>query len=94
MWDAEQYLKYSEDRSRPFIDLLARVQKERVGVIVDLGCGPGNLTRTLIERWPSARVIGIDDSPEMLGQAKSSAIPARGDITLLPFPRLLFIAAR
>lgn len=43
MWDAGHYLKYSEERSRPFIDLLGRVRKEQAASIVDLGCGPGNL---------------------------------------------------
>lgn len=79
MWDAGQYLKYSEERSRPFFDLLARVRLEHAGFIADLGCGPGNLTRTLAERWPDARVVGVDNSPEMLEQAKPLAIPGRLD---------------
>src|SRR2546427_3484863 len=77
MWDAAQYLKYSDERSRPFFDLLAKVKKEKADLIVDLGCGPGNLTRTLIDRWPTARVVGVDSSPEMLDQAKPLAIPGR-----------------
>jgi trans-aconitate 2-methyltransferase len=77
MWDAGQYLKYSEERSRPFFDLLARVQKEEAARIADLGCGPGNLTRILSERWPAASVVGIDHAPEMLGQAQPLAIPGR-----------------
>lgn len=77
MWDAAQYLKYSDERSRPFFDLLARVNKENAGLIVDLGCGPGNLTRTLVDRWPLARVVGVDNSVEMLEQAKPLAIPGR-----------------
>jgi trans-aconitate 2-methyltransferase len=77
MWDAEQYLKYSEERSRPFFDLLARVRREQADRIADLGCGPGNLTRTLSERWPAARVVGIDSSPEMLQQAERWSIPGR-----------------
>ena len=77
MWGAGQYLKYAEERSRPFFDLLARVRRENADFIADLGCGPGNLTRTLAERWPGARVIGVDSSPEMLEQAKPLAIPGR-----------------
>lgn len=77
MWDAAQYLKYADERSRPFADLLARVTKEAVDSIVDLGCGPGNLTRTLLERWPRAHVVGVDQSPEMLEQARPLAIPGR-----------------
>jgi trans-aconitate 2-methyltransferase len=79
MWDARQYLKYTEERSRPFSDLLARVRRENADFIVDLGCGPGNLTRTLVERWPAAQVVGVDNSTEMLEQAKALAIPGRLD---------------
>jgi trans-aconitate 2-methyltransferase len=73
MWDATQYLKYAEHRSRPFTDLLAQVRAQQPGRIVDLGCGPGHLTRLLAERWPSAQVVGIDNSPEMLEQAQPLA---------------------
>ncbi len=79
MWDARQYLKYADERSRPFFDLLARVRLERADLIADLGCGPGNLTNALAERWPSARVIGVDNSPEMLEQAKPLAMRGRVD---------------
>jgi trans-aconitate 2-methyltransferase len=77
MWDAELYLKYTDERSRPFSDLLARVRAEKVRFVADLGCGPGNLTRTLTDRWPAAQVLGIDISPEMLEQAWPLAIPGR-----------------
>ena len=77
MWDAEQYLKYTDERSRPFGDLLARVAAQNAALIADLGCGPGNLTRTLSERWSRARVIGVDLSPDMLAQARLLAIPGR-----------------
>ena len=51
MWDAGQYLKYADERGRPFFDLLARVRRENANLIADLGCGPGNLTPA---RWRSA----------------------------------------
>ena len=73
MWDASQYLKYADERSRPFFDLLARVRIEAPARIADLGCGPGNLTRTLTERWPAAQVIGVDSSAAMLTQASAIA---------------------
>lgn len=79
MWDAAQYLKFADERSRPFADLLAQVRAEEVKAIADLGCGTGRLTRTLAERWPAARVVGVDNSPEMLEQAESLAIPGRLD---------------
>src|SRR5262249_43151595 len=77
IWDAQQYLKFSDERSRPFDDLLARVTTSNPHFIADLGCGPGNLTRTLTEQWPTAQVLGVDNSPEMLEQARPLAIPDR-----------------
>ena len=68
-WDPEQYLQFAAERGRPFQDLLARVGAEDPSLVVDLGCGPGNLTRDLAARWPQARVEGIDSSPEMIAQA-------------------------
>jgi trans-aconitate 2-methyltransferase len=79
MWDAQQYLKFSDERSRPFGDLLDRIVTTNVKFIADLGCGPGNLTRNLSERWPTARVLGVDNSPEMLEQARSLEIAGRLD---------------
>ena len=75
MWDAGQYLKFADERSRPFFDLLARVAAPNPHFIADLGCGPGNLTRTLAERWPTAKIVGVDNSAQMLEQAKASATP-------------------
>jgi trans-aconitate 2-methyltransferase len=73
-WNAEHYLKYSDERTRPAADLAARVQLNRPNLIADLGCGPGNSTQVLRNRWPHARVLGIDNSPEMI-QAAQRAFP-------------------
>lgn len=69
-WDPERYLTYADERGRPFVELLARVAADRPATVVDLGCGPGNLTSLLAGRWPDARVVGIDSSPEMIAAAK------------------------
>ena len=71
MWDAGQYLRFADDRARPFIDLLARVPAERPRLVADLGCGPGNMTVTLAQRWPGARVEGVDSSAEMIERANA-----------------------
>ena len=70
MWDATQYLRFGGERARPFVDLLARVGAELPTSVVDLGCGPGNLTALLADRWPSAEVIGVDSSPPMIEAAR------------------------
>jgi trans-aconitate 2-methyltransferase len=76
-WDPSEYQKFSAERSRPADDLLAQVELEAPGRIVDLGCGTGWLARAMAERWPGADVIGIDNSPEMLRQADKLAIEGR-----------------
>jgi trans-aconitate 2-methyltransferase len=65
-WDAQAYLSFEEERSRPFGDLITRVTVTTPGLVVDLGCGAGNLTERLARRWPWATVIGIDSSAEMI----------------------------
>ena len=70
MWDAALYLRFGGERSRPFFDLFARVGAELPGYVVDMGCGPGNLTALLAERWPAATVCGVDSSPEMIEAAR------------------------
>lgn len=72
-WDPEQYLAYSDERGRPFFDLVRRVRAENPRAVVDLGCGPGNLTVDLPEIWPSAKITGIDNSPEMIDAAPRDA---------------------
>jgi trans-aconitate 2-methyltransferase len=76
MWDTTQYLRFGEERSRPFFDLLSRVGADKPGLVVDMGCGPGNLTAVLAERWPSATVVGVDSSPEMIEAAQARVKPA------------------
>jgi len=70
-WDDKQYLKFEEERTRPASELLARVRLDVVTYVIDLGCGPGNSTRLLRNRWPSARVVGVDNSIEMVQRARA-----------------------
>jgi trans-aconitate 2-methyltransferase len=76
MWDPGQYLQFGDERGRPFRDLLARVNAQAPHYVVDLGCGPGNLTAILAERWPQAQVLGLDNSPEMISAASAAASSA------------------
>ena len=72
MWDPGAYLRFGDERARPFFDLLSRVQADEPGFVVDLGCGPGHLTAALAARWPAARVLGVDNSPEMIEAAQAA----------------------
>jgi trans-aconitate 2-methyltransferase len=84
MWDARQYLRFGGERARPFFDLTAQIGAADPEYVVDLGCGPGNLTAELARRWPAARVAGVDSSAEMIAAAQKVAVPgltfAVGDV--------------
>lgn len=70
-WDPERYLSFADHRGRPFVDLLAQVGAHDPHNVVDLGCGPGNLTALLVQRWPGAQVAGFDSSAEMIARARA-----------------------
>ncbi|BCW84344.1 trans-aconitate 2-methyltransferase [Arthrobacter sp. NicSoilE8] len=76
-WDPSRYVQFGDHRDRPFHDLVARIRADDPTRVVDLGCGPGNITATLGRRWPEARVTGIDSSAEMLSKAAALAEPGR-----------------
>jgi|SRR5215211_2678983 trans-aconitate 2-methyltransferase len=75
VWDPTTYLQFADERSRPFVDLLRRVEATHPKMVVDLGCGPGQLTASLADRWLEAQIIGLDSSPEMIRQAAEFAGP-------------------
>lgn len=70
VWDPSLYERYAEFRRRPLIDLVARVGVTSPRKVVDLGCGNGLATLSLVDLWPTARIVGIDNSPDMLRRAR------------------------
>lgn len=68
-WDAVQYLKFAGQRTRPALDLAARIPLSDPADVLDVGCGPGNSTQVLADRFPHARILGIDSSPRMIEEA-------------------------
>ena len=73
-WNPTKYLEFAGPRLQPALDLLSRVLLAAPASVYDLGCGAGNVTRFLAERWPSASVTGVDGSPAMLARARE-AVP-------------------
>jgi len=73
VWNPTTYLAFADERSRPFVDLTARIGATAPRCVVDLGCGPGQLTAGLAQRWPNADVLGLDRSPEMIEAAQEHA---------------------
>jgi len=71
-WDPESYLRFSDERLRPGLELLSRVPATEPEAVIDLGCGTGNITRLIATRWPQSRVVGLDSSSSMLEVAKRS----------------------
>ena len=72
-WDPVQYGRYAGERGRPFVELLGRVGAQVPRRVVDLGCGPGELTALLAQRWPDAVVEGVDSSAQMIDAARAHA---------------------
>jgi trans-aconitate 2-methyltransferase len=73
-WDPAQYLKFSNERVRPALDLLTQVPLENAKHVVDLGCGTGNMTGILKRRFAGADVLGVDGAETMLAKARA-AVP-------------------
>jgi trans-aconitate 2-methyltransferase len=79
-WDAGQYLRFSDERTRPCRELAARVALPSPRHVIDLGCGPGNSTQILAERWPDADLTGLDSSTEMIDAARQSSLKCRWQV--------------
>ncbi len=69
-WNSDQYLKFARERTQPAVDLAARIDLATPAHVVDLGCGPGNSTAVLANRWPGAALLGVDNSAAMLASAR------------------------
>lgn len=69
-WNPDLYLKFGKERIQPSIDLVSRINFDNPEKIIDIGCGPGNSTQILADRWPEAKILGIDNSPAMIEKAK------------------------
>jgi len=69
-WNPNLYLRFEKERTQPVKDLISRIEKAEPARIIDIGCGPGNSTRELKNKWPQAYIVGLDSSPNMLKKAR------------------------
>jgi trans-aconitate 2-methyltransferase len=69
-WNPSNYLRFADYRTRPASELASRVRVTAPQRVIDLGCGPGNSTQVLRDRWPDACVLGFDSSPDMIAAAR------------------------
>ncbi|AUX75583.1 MULTISPECIES: trans-aconitate 2-methyltransferase [Sinorhizobium] len=76
-WSAAQYVKFEDERTRPARDLLAQVPDLPPGPAFDLGCGPGNSTQLILERFPNNPLVGIDSDEDMLEAARKRLLGLR-----------------
>ena len=96
-WDAAQYTRFEAERNRPIHDLIAQLPDDGIRRIVDIGCGPGNSTELLLQRWPQADVSGFDSAAEMVAAARERLPQVRFEVAdagawraATPAPDLLF----
>lgn len=83
-WDPQRYLTYADERGRAFVELVQRIGAHDPRTVVDLGCGPGNLTNLLADRWPAAAITGLDSSEEMIAAARATGSKVSYDVADLP----------
>ena len=81
-WDPQQYLKFKKERTQPALDLAARLELSPAKAL-DVGCGPGNSTQVVAERFPPAQVLGLDAFDAKALHDKITAIRAEGNNTLV-----------
>src|SRR5260221_11171315 len=78
-WDRQQtrYIPSREERFEAMFDALEALLSPDF-VALDLGCGPGSLSQRLLQRFPQARSIAVDQDPVLLAMGQG----ALGDLVV------------
>lgn len=65
-WNPEVYNQFKNIRYQPFFDLMNLISPENLKKAIDIGCGTGEQTHILSEKFSDVEFLGIDSSAEML----------------------------
>ncbi len=83
-WNPNQQLKFTDERIQPAVDLASRIQlQKKPHKILDIGCGYGNSTHVLAQKFPHACIIGIDNSENTIQVAKTASIDLDADLDFM-----------
>jgi len=70
-WNPHTYHQFKSIRNQPFYDLMALLSEEGLTTAVDLGCGTGEQTSILADRFDNTTFLGLDASEEMLQESQA-----------------------
>lgn len=68
-WNPEVYNQFKDVRYLPFFDLMKMISPDGLKKAIDIGCGTGEQTHILSEKFSDAEFLGIDSSAEMLNKS-------------------------
>lgn len=75
-WNSQQYLKFGKERTQACVDLVSKSDGNYKSIL-DLGCGPANSTKLLLNKYKNADVIGMDFDDDMLARAQKDCPDAK-----------------
>ena len=69
-WNATSYDRVADPQARWGAEVLERLPLDGAETVLDAGCGTGRVTELLLDRLPLGRVVALDQSGQMLDEAR------------------------